>query len=319
MAGENVKFAYLTQSAYDTKSNSGQLNDGTLYFISDSHRLYKKDVPIANDVEVCTTYPSTGTRLGVLYINTAEKSMKYWNGSAWVAAMPKIISYEDGGIQSNSDDVNIPTLAAVYNAIEAKTSGIGVSLLPVENLTELKTLTTMEDTNTCNVIETGSRYKYYETVPKDDEGNFVIADDDTYVQPSNGVGMWVLEFRSTSYKGGNGIEIVDGTIIQVDYNEAELQIVEDTGLGVKKVIESKVYVTGKDGSETTLQSDYIEKMYRPDSYDVNNVVIFTANGHANDSGKTLGGSTLASSPTENVLATEAAVKTYVDDSKLKWE
>lgn len=318
MAGENVKFAFISQSTYDGKVSAGSLDDGTLYFISDSHRLYKKDVPIADNIEVCTSYPSSG-RSGTLYINTADKSMKYWDGSIWISAMPKVISHKDGGITSNTDDTNIPTVAAVYEAIEAKTSGIGVSLMPVQSLSDLKALTAMEDTNTCNVIDSGSRYKYFETVPVDEEGNPVVANDDEYVQPSNGVGMWVLDFRSTSYTDGDGIKIENGTVISVDYNDAQFTIIDGVGLAISKVTEDKVYVTGKSNAETQLKSDYKEKMYRPNSYTANNVVTLTSEGHANDSGKTLGGSTLASSPTANVLATEVAVKTYVDDSKLKWE
>lgn len=51
---------------------------------------------------------------------------------------------------------------------------------------------------------------------------------------------------------------------------------------------------------------------------VDNIVSFSSNGAIKDSGMKFGGATLSNSANANTVASEIAVKSYVDDSKLKW-
>ena len=51
----------------------------------------------------------------------------------------------------------------------------------------------------------------------------------------------------------------------------------------------------------------------------NHVVFADGNGGIKDSGKVVGGATLASTPNANTLATEAATKAYADSIQTVWE
>ena len=64
----------------------------------------------------------------------------------------------------------------------------------------------------------------------------------------------------------------------------------------------------------TLQTAIDGKIAKVASATANNVPTLTSDGSLQDSGKAIGGATLAGSPTANTLATEAAVKAYADSA-----
>ena len=67
--------------------------------------------------------------------------------------------------------------------------------------------------------------------------------------------------------------------------------------------------------QTTLQSAIDGKIAKVASATANNVPTLTADGSIQDSGKAIGGATLAGTPNANTLATEAAVKAAIDTAK----
>lgn len=67
--------------------------------------------------------------------------------------------------------------------------------------------------------------------------------------------------------------------------------------------------------QTTLQSAIDGKIAKVASATENNVPTLTADGSIQDSGKAIGGATLAGTPNANTLATEAAVKAAIDTAK----
>ena len=67
--------------------------------------------------------------------------------------------------------------------------------------------------------------------------------------------------------------------------------------------------------QTTLQSTIDGKIAKVASATANNVPTLTADGSLQDSGKAIGGATLAGTPNANTLATEAAVKAAIDTAK----
>ena len=67
--------------------------------------------------------------------------------------------------------------------------------------------------------------------------------------------------------------------------------------------------------QTTLQSSIDGKIAKVASATENNVPTLTADGSLKDSGKAIGGATLAGTPNANTLATEAAVKAAIDTAK----
>lgn len=61
-----------------------------------------------------------------------------------------------------------------------------------------------------------------------------------------------------------------------------------------------------------LDNRFAEKVDKVSSATAGNIATFVSGGNIADTGKTIGGSTLAASPTANTVATEAAVKAYAD-------
>ena len=67
--------------------------------------------------------------------------------------------------------------------------------------------------------------------------------------------------------------------------------------------------------QNTLQTAIDGKIAKVASATANNVPTLTADGSLQDSGKAIGGATLAGTPNANTLATEAAVKAAIDTAK----
>lgn len=82
MATNAVKFVSCTLSTYQ---GLAEHSAHTLYFITDTRRIYKGDVPFTGGLyETCTDYPAEGN-VNTIYVNTKDGSAKYWAGEAgWV-------------------------------------------------------------------------------------------------------------------------------------------------------------------------------------------------------------------------------------------
>ena len=81
MATNAVKFVSCTLSTYQ---GLAEHSAHTLYFITDTRRIYKGDVPFTGGLyETCTAYPAKGN-VNTIYVNTKDGSAKYWDGKAFV-------------------------------------------------------------------------------------------------------------------------------------------------------------------------------------------------------------------------------------------
>ena len=81
MATNAVKFVSCTLSTYQ---GLAEHSAHTLYFITDTRRIYKGDVPFTGGLyETCTAYPAEGN-VNTIYVNTKDGSAKYWDGKAFV-------------------------------------------------------------------------------------------------------------------------------------------------------------------------------------------------------------------------------------------
>lgn len=81
MATNAVKFVSCTLSTYQ---GLAEHSAHTLYFITDTRRIYKGDVPFTGGLyETCTNYPAEGN-VNTIYVNTKDGSAKYWDGKAYV-------------------------------------------------------------------------------------------------------------------------------------------------------------------------------------------------------------------------------------------
>lgn len=143
MATNAVKFVSCTFSTYQ---GLAEHSDHTLYFITDTHRIYKGNVPFTGGLyETCTAYPAEG-QINTIYVNTNDGSAKYWAGEAgWVtivkpapasiigtgsadeqATTKAVVDYVAGEISKlNAGELN-SRLTAVETKAQANETAIGV-------------------------------------------------------------------------------------------------------------------------------------------------------------------------------------------------
>lgn len=108
-----VQFFILTAAQYaaiETKDESA------LYFLSDRNRIFKGSVPYSHPIELVTEFPATGLT-GTLYVNTATREGKTWNGTGWVTVQLAVST----AVADN--DTTLPTGKAVKNFVENALAG----------------------------------------------------------------------------------------------------------------------------------------------------------------------------------------------------
>lgn len=133
----NVLFKYGTQSMFDSIENK---NSNALYFIEDTHRLYRGSTLIASsDVELITALPdSAAAQSGKLYVLASNNyvsiyvkdgsSMKQISGQIPDGSIDDINMFGDLLVKSDqtlvADDAHIATTQTINNAIQTIQSSI---------------------------------------------------------------------------------------------------------------------------------------------------------------------------------------------------
>lgn len=112
MAENLVSFAVGTQAEYNAATKS----DNTLYFITDSKKIYKGEVSFGgSELKTVTSYPTTG-EIGVIYLNTSDGSCKFWNGASYNTIIPEISQ-----TLSSASTVNeLTTAKTIYDFVKAE-------------------------------------------------------------------------------------------------------------------------------------------------------------------------------------------------------
>ena len=83
-------------------------DEGTLYFLSDTHQIYKGSQAYSGAcVKSVTSFPATG-EVNTLYINTANNQVKFYNGSTYVDVIipAQSISTSDNGFATAAQVAN---------------------------------------------------------------------------------------------------------------------------------------------------------------------------------------------------------------------
>lgn len=122
MATNAVKFVSCTLSTYQ---GLAERSAHTLYFITDTRRIYKGDVPFTGGLyETCTDYPATGN-VNTIYVNTKDGSAKYWNGKAYVT----IVKPAPASITGTGSADEQATTKAVVDYVASEISKLNASEL----------------------------------------------------------------------------------------------------------------------------------------------------------------------------------------------
>lgn len=112
----SVIFYALTQSAYDGVSPK---NADTLYFVTDSGKIFKGDTDVSSSVIATSTIPEVASAIkGKLYINSTTLEAKITiDGAAWINLSPGYLT--TGTEWTQADSNKLATIGLVKEGITA--------------------------------------------------------------------------------------------------------------------------------------------------------------------------------------------------------
>lgn len=296
-----MNFVQLTQTIYnglDTRDAN------TLYFCTDTNRIYLGTALMSRPAQVVGTLPESGQLLNTVYIKTTDGTIWYYDGTKY-----NKVGGSDAAVTSVSvADKKLKTVTAGGTTVEKVIGGLFDSVTYTNGILTIKTTTDDSealDEKTVNIpveqyLSAVSRKK----VTLGDLGGPDISvydgceagDIGVLFTMADGTKMFVkltdLVDTYTSASGEKDIVkvVVSGYGISATLNFANTDFETDGTTGALKIKAARV-------KEIVAVTDAVE----------NNLVAFDASGNSKDSGKKVGGATISVTPDANTLATEAAV------------
>ena len=331
----DVKFYYLTKAQYDGQDSK---DANGIYFLSDTKVLLRGEEQFAKDIEIVSVLPETGNaRTGVMYINSTNKTASYFDGSAFQTIVPELST----SISGAGDNTHIPTTGAVTNyvdaAVEEIQTSVGTAVTTVSYDAVAKSIS-VKNAGTAEAVVTklsglvdGASYNggtgvltlttnggtaVTVNLPKEDflasaarkeveEGDLTGPDSAVYAGCAAGdIGILLTMTQGTKL-------FVKLTDLVDTYTATDTATIDMTVSGYN--ISASVKLSATAGNLLTAEADglYVAPT-KVAAGTANGLVIAAADGALSNSGKTIGGATLAGTPNENTLATEAAVKAAAD-------
>lgn len=296
-----MNFVQLTQTIYnglDTRDAN------TLYFCTDTNRIYLGTALMSRPAQVVGTLPESGQLLNTVYIKTTDGTIWYYDGTKY-----NKVGGSDAAVTSVSvADKKLKTVTAGGTAVEKVIGGLFDSVTYTNGVLTIKTTTDdseVLDEKTVNIpVEqylsavsrkevaaedlTGEDAAVYNGCTAGDIGILFTMADETKMF----VKLTDLVDTYTSASGEKDIVkvVVSGYGISATLNFANTDFETDGATGALKIKAARV-------KEIVAVTDAVE----------NNLVAFDASGNSKDSGKKVGGATISVTPDANTLATEAAV------------
>ena len=119
---------------------AGVKNDQDMYFLSDTHEIYRGTVPFTESVILYTELPTTGIAVNRLYINSTTLEGKVYDGTKWTTVINSI----DDTVTAEGKKAVSGKAVATYVAAEiakVTTSGTVVSALSWDSAEHLLAVT----------------------------------------------------------------------------------------------------------------------------------------------------------------------------------
>jgi len=317
----------ISVSAYNDKATASTLDNKTIYWREDG-TIYVGGSLYGGKFSIITTdpqYPEQNT----LYVDSTNFTGKVWNGVSWDTVTK---GYTVNITDTSTDDL-MPTAKAVATYVQNKiadvaASGTGVTALSYASNGQLAM--TKDGTNS-TIDLTGMTYSptYDSTTKKltipvvgssalevslaqdtvvkagkynegTDEIWLTIADDGTYNDETKLIKIPVAGLIDVY----TGKATNTATVTVSDTNEisVDVKISAETGNSL---------VAKDDGLYVSVPAD-TSKIDKVETGHVDEIITATAEGGIKLSGTKVGGSTLATTPDMNTVATEAGVKAYAD-------
>lgn len=309
---------YITSEAYNTASAADKSSD-KLFFLSDTKQIFRGTENFTESVVLYDTEPTTKA-VGKLYINSTTLEGRIWNGTAWTTVIQPVQSAIISGDTSKPvsskavEDYVAKEISAVTGSdglvagvgYDGSTNAITVTMadgtsdsIPMTNvaadLVYDKTTGKLQVKNAAGTtIGTGISLdleRFVSEASFDDTTNVITLKFNDDQEPLTiPVGALV-----DTYTAGNSTTIQ----MTVTGNQFTAEAIVSSEAGNTLVKTDKgLYVAATDISG---------KVDKVSDATANNIAVLTADGGIDDSGVSVGGATLASTPSASVVATEAAV------------
>lgn len=310
-----ISFYTTTSAAYAALTPK---NNESLYFLTDTHQVYRGAVLYTGSIQLVTAFPSKGAE-GTLYIISSTLEGRIWEANAWKVAVK---GYTE---KITSTSLDLPTskavteyiATAISTAIESAPHVKDVTYSNVDNeriltivkgdettkkisLTDLITTVAYDATNLTLTFGVSGLNPIVVNLPKD---NFITG------------GSYNAENKEIeiTMKDKSVIRIPAADLVDV-YTGAESTTASVT-VSDTNVITASVKISATSGNIVSAKTDGIyaaatDISGKTDKLEVgtaDEVLFSLASGGIKRSGKTVGGATIAVTPSANILATELAV------------
>lgn len=123
---------------------AGNKNSDAMYFLNDTHEIYRGAIPFTESVVLYTDLPATGIAVNRLYINSTTLEGKVYNGTEWKTVINPVV---DTVTADGTNPVSSKAVAAYVAAEMAKVSAASdvVSSLSWDSAEHLLTITKGDD------------------------------------------------------------------------------------------------------------------------------------------------------------------------------
>ena len=248
----NVRFFTCTSSQLETFSSKVE---GDLFFVSNTNTIYRyngsslESYGGSAEVEFVTTSgdPTTGKQ-DVLYINSADKTVKVYNGTSYVTVAQYVAINTAVGPATGAGaatDNDVPTSAAVRTAIDgaiaanivdvssstsASNAGLAPQLgsdgklpttvLPALAISEfVGSYTSWSNAAAASAVSAAQKGDYLiissgTSTPGADDGTWILNDDTAPTTQSNWTRISTPD-TDTQYSSGTGIEVTNAGVVNL--------------------------------------------------------------------------------------------------------
>lgn len=106
----------VTAAEYATLVSGGKISADKLYWISDTHKIFKGTVDYSAYIEAVSSLPVSAIPVGKLFLNTTDGKVSFYDGTNWhVVSLPTVTTMFDTSdpTQEDVDDNHVPTTEAV--------------------------------------------------------------------------------------------------------------------------------------------------------------------------------------------------------------
>ena len=278
---------------------AGVKHDENLYFLSDTHEIYRGEVPFTESIILYTELPATGIAVNRLYVNSTTLEGKVYDGTSWKTVIKPIT---DTVTAEGTDPVSGKAVAAYVAAEIAKitSSGEVVSALSWDSADHLLTVTKgSNETETILFEGLGVKLEYAAdtgVLKLVDTSNNVLSSINLALEKFVTAGEYDPEKKSIILYFDAGktesVEIPVGDLIDTYTAEGSNSL----NLSVENnVIKGSVKISTADGNNTIIVKedglyvapvDISNKVDKVSGGVQGDIAILTADGGIADSGKT---------------------------------